>query len=153
MVQQAQVLKFDLEATFKIAEEVMDPAKAIEMSANLAIVGGAFGDLADPLKMMYDATNDVGALQESLKASVESLVTFDQKSQTFGIFGANLRKARDMSSALGMSLKDVSNLAVQAAQRTEAMSSLRASGMVFSEDEREFITNLAQMKNGKMANE
>ena len=150
MVQQAQVLKFDLEATFKIAEEVMDPAKAIEMSANLAIVGGAFGDLADPLKMMYDATNDVGALQESLKASVESLVTFDQKSQTFGIFGANLRKARDMSSALGMSLKDVSNLAVQAAQRTEAMSSLRASGMVFSEDEREFITNLAQMKNGKM---
>jgi hypothetical protein len=150
MVQQAQVLKFDLEATFKLADEVMDPAKAIEMSANLAIVGGAFGDLADPLKMMYDATNDVGALQESLKSSVESLVTFDQKSQTFGIFGANLRKARGMADALGMSLKDVSNLAVQAAQRTEAMSSLRASGMAFSDDEREFITNLAQMKNGKM---
>ena len=150
MVQQAQVLKFDLEKTFQIAEEVMDPAKAIEMSANLAIVGGAFGDLADPLKMMYDATNDVGALQESLKESVQSLVTFDQKSQTFGIFGANLRKARDMSKALNISLTDVSNMAVQAAQRTEAISSLRASGFAFSDDEREFITNLAQMKNGKM---
>lgn len=151
MIQKSQALKMNMDSVFKVAEDVMDPEKALSLSANLAVVGGAFGDLADPLRLLYDSTNNVGALQDAIVGSTEGLATFDRESGTFQITGENLRKARAQAQALNMDFKEYSNLAVQAAQRTSAFSDLAASGLSFKDDkDKEFLTNLAQMKDGKM---
>ena len=66
MSRQSKEFRINMSEAFKIAEKVMDPANAIDMVANLQVIGGAMGDFNDPLKLMYDATNNVEGLQDSL---------------------------------------------------------------------------------------
>jgi len=150
MVQKAQALRMDLNSAFNLAEKVMDPTNALSLAANLQVIGGALGDFNDPIKMMWMATNNVEGLQDALAQSAESLATFNSESGAFEVVGADLRRARAMADQLGMSLKDVTNLAVQSAQRTSAAADLMSSGIVMKEEDREFLTNIAQMKGGKM---
>lgn len=150
MVQKAQMLRMDLNNAFKIAEEVMDPTKALEMAANLQVIGGAVDAFNDPIRMMWMATNDAEGLQDALIKSAESLVSFNQESETFEIVGADLRRARAMADALGMEFKELTNLAVQSAQRTSAAADLMSTGLILDDEDREFLTNISQMKDGRM---
>lgn len=150
MVQKAQELRMSMETVLGIADKVMDPEKALEMSANLQVIGGSLGDFNDPIKMMYMATNDVEGLQDALAKSAESLVTFNQEQGRFQIFGGDLRRAKAMAAEMGISYKELSNIAIQSAQRTSAAADLMSSGLQMSDEDREFITNMAQMKDGKM---
>jgi hypothetical protein len=150
MVQRSIELKTNLSDIFNLADKVMDPTNAIELSANLQVIGGALGDFNDPIKMMYMATNDVEGLQEALIGSVEQLVQFNQETGRFEITGANLRRAKAMAEQLGMSYKDLANVAVNAAQRTSALGDMFSSGLIIDEGLKEFVANMAQMKNGQM---
>ena len=150
MIQKAQALRMDLSDAFNIAEKVMDPTNALSLAANLQVIGGALGDFNDPIKMMWMATNNVQGLQDALAETAESLVTFDQKSGAFEIVGADLRRARALSEQLGVSLKEVTNLAIQSAQRTSASVDLLSSGLKMNDEDREFLTNIAQMNKGRM---
>lgn len=152
MIQKAQSLKMNLNSAFTVAEEVMDPSKALEYAAQLQSIGGAFGAFNDPIKLMYDATNNVEDLQESIIGASESLATYNSEQGRFEVTGANLRRAREMAKYLGMDYKELTNLAVNAAQRTSAAADMMATGIVFkNEEDKEFLTNLAQMKDGKMS--
>lgn len=150
MVQKSVEFKTNLSDIFNLADKVMDPTNAIELSANLQVIGGALGDFNDPLKMMYMATNNVEGLQDALIGSVEQLVQFNNESGRFEITGANLRRAKAMAETLGMSYDDLANTAVNAAQRTSAFTEMLSSGMIMDEGLKEFVANMAQMKNGQM---
>jgi len=150
MVQKAQMLRMDLNNAFSIAESVMDPTKALELAANLQVIGGSIGAFNDPIRMMWMATNDIEGLQDALIGTAEGLATFNQESGSFEIVGADLRRAHAMAGALGMDLKELTNLAVQSAQRTSAAADLMSTGLILDEEDREFLTNISQMKGGRM---
>lgn len=150
MVQKAQMLRMDLNDSFKIAKDVMDPTRALEMAANLQVIGGAVDAFNDPIRMMWMATNDAEGLQDALIGSAESLVTFNQNSGAFEIVGADLRRARAMAGELGMDFDKLTNLAVQSAQRTSAAADLMLTGLQMSDEDRDFLTNIAQMDSGQM---
>lgn len=150
MVQRSIEFKTNLSDIFNLADKVMDPTNAIELSANLQVIGGALGDFNDPLKMMYMATNNVEGLQDALIGSVEQMVQFNEESGRFEITGANLRRAKAMAEALGMSYTDLATTAVNAAQRTSAYTDILSSGFIMDEGLKEFVANMAQMKNGQM---
>lgn len=152
MVQKSVALRMNMQSVFTIAEKVMDPEGALSMAANLQAIGGAFGTFVDPIKMMYDATNNVEDLQDSLIGAAESLATYNSEQGRFEVTGANLRRAKAMADALGMSVGEMSKLAVNAAQKTSAAMDMMANGLTFkNEEDKEFLTNLAQMKDGKMS--
>jgi hypothetical protein len=151
MVQRATEFKIKMSDVFTIAEKVMDPEGAIALSANLQVLGGAIGDFADPLKMMYDATNNVEGLQDALIGAAGSLATYNDSQGRFEITGVNLRRARAMAQELGMSLGDLTKGAVAAAERTSAATALMSNGLKLDEKQTEFITNLARMKDGVMS--
>jgi hypothetical protein len=151
MVQRATEFKIKMSDVFSIAEKVMDPDGAIALSANLQVLGGAIGDFGDPLKMMYDATNNVEGLQDALIGAAGSLATYNDSQGRFEITGVNLRRARAMAQELGMSLGDLTKGAVAAAERTSAATALMANGLKLDEKQTEFITNLARMKDGVMS--
>lgn len=150
MVQKAQELRMNMDTVLGIADKVMDPEKALEMSANLQVIGGALSDFNDPIRMMYMSTNDVEGLNDALAKSAESLVTFNQEQGRFQIFGGDLRRGKAMAEQMGISYKELSNIAIQSAQRTQAANDLMMTGLNMKEEDREFITNMAQMKDGKM---
>lgn len=150
MAQKAQQLRLDLTNVFNLAERVMDPTNALSLVSNLQVIGGGIGDFNDPFKLMYMATNDIEGFESALSKSVETLATFDNETKTFRILGSDLRRARAFSDALGMSLKDVTSLAIQSAQRTSATQDLLSRGFIYETGDVDFLTNLAQMKDGKM---
>jgi hypothetical protein len=150
MSQQAQALNFNMDNTLKIANDLFDPNKAIDMAANLSMIGGAIGDFGDPLRMIYDATNNVEGLQTSLINASKSLATFNSAQGRFEVTGANLRRAKAMADTFGISMSDLTNLAVKANVQFQAMSQIRSIFPEATKEQQEFIKNLSTMKDGKI---
>ena len=150
MVQKANEFRISMDSVYQVADKVFSPEGALELSANLSVLGGAMGDFADPIKLMYMATNNVEGLQDALIGAAGSLTTYNQEQGRFEITGVNLRKAKAMASELGISYQELAKGAIAASERTAAASALMTSGLVMEDKEREFLTNLSQMKDGKM---
>jgi hypothetical protein len=132
-----------------MAEKLYDPEGAISLAANLQVIGGAFGDLGDPIKLMYDATNNVESLQTSIIGAARSLATYNAEQGRFEVTGVNLRRAKAMSDALGISMGELTNMAVKGAAKFEAMSQLDIFPDI-TEEQKEFVSNLATMKDGRV---
>jgi hypothetical protein len=150
MVRKSTELRMSMDGVFKIADDVMDPDKAISLSANLSVLGGAMGSFGDPLKMMYDATNNVEGLQDALIGAAGSLATYNSEQGRFEITGVNLRRAKAMAGELGISYTELANGAIAAAERTSAATALMGRGLKLDDDQQRFLTNISQMKDGQM---
>ena len=153
MVTKAKEFRMEMQSTFTIADKVMDPDGAIDMAANLMAIGGAIGDLGDPLKMMYMATNNVEGIQDALIGASSSLATFNKEGGRFEVTGINLRKAKAMADAMGVSMGELTKGAIAAAERTSAATDMLANGLKLDKDQTDLITNLSKMKDGKMVME
>jgi hypothetical protein len=146
MVREAQSLKFNMSEIFTVAEKLYDPEGAISLSANLQVIGGAFGDLADPIKLMYDVTNDMEGLQTSILGAARSLATYNVEQGRFEVTGANLRRAKAMADAMGVSMKELTGAAVKGQVQMQALSEIQLFDL--TEDQQQFVSNLATMKGG-----
>ena len=77
MVRRSTEIRMELSNVFKVAENVFDPEGALDLSANLQVLGAAFGDFNDPLRLMYMATNEVEGLQGALEGVSKNLATYN----------------------------------------------------------------------------
>jgi hypothetical protein len=75
---------------------------------------------------------------------------FDQKSGTFVVQGANLRRAKQMADTFGISMGDLTSLAVKANVQFQAMSQIRSIFPEATKEQQEFMKNLSTMKDGKI---
>jgi hypothetical protein len=150
MSRKATEFRISMGEAFKIAENVMDPDKAIELSANLQVLGGAIGDFNDPLKLMYMATNNVEGLQDALIEAAGSLATYNSEQGRFEISGINLRRAREMAKTLGIDYKELTRTAIASQERLAASTALMGKGLNLKPEDQEFLTNLSRMEGGKM---
>jgi hypothetical protein len=151
MIQKSLEFRTNMNDVFKIADKVMSPDSAIELTANLQVLGGAIGDFNDPLKLMYMATNNVEGLQDALIGAAGGLATYNKEQGKFEVTGANLRRAKEMADKLGMSTGDLNKTAIAAQERILANNVLLAKGFDMNSKDREFLTNMSQMKDGKMS--
>ena len=143
MVRKSTEFRMSVESVFTVADKVFSPEGALEMAANLQVVGGAMGALNNPLEMMYMATNNVEGLQEAIFKSTESLATFNNETGRFEVVGVNLRKAKDMADATGISLAELTKGAIAGNERMQAMNDM--SGVNIPEETKEFLTNIATL--------
>lgn len=150
MVKKSIEFRMNMESVMSMVKEVWSPEGALDVVANLQMIGGAFGDLNDPIKLMYMATNNVEGLQDALIGASKTLVTFNQEQGKFEVTGANLRRAKEMADTLGISMDQLTSGAVAAMERVTAASDLMSTGLIMDDGDKEFLTNLAQMKDGKM---
>ena len=149
MVRTATRLRFSLESTFTVADKVFEPEGALDLAANLQVLGAAFGDFNDPLRLMYMATNEVEGLQQALAGVSQNLAVYNQETGNFEVTGTNLRMARDIAKQFGIDIKEVTNSAIAAQERAQA--ALALDGLNIDDDNKEFLTNLARMKDGEMS--
>jgi hypothetical protein len=150
MSKKAVEFRMSMEESFKIAEKVMNPENAIDMVANLQVLGGAIGDFNDPLKLMYMATNNVEGLQDALIGASSSLATYNQEQGRFEITGINLRRGKAMADAMGISYQELSKGAIAAAERSSAASAIMSRGLKLDDKQTEFLTNISRMQGGEM---
>jgi hypothetical protein len=150
MVQKSIEFKLSMDKVSKVAEDVMNPEGAIDMAAKLQMLGGAVGSLGDPIKMMYESTNNMEGLQDSIIDAAKGLATYNKEQGRFEITGINLRRGREMASALGMTMEELGKTAVAAQERVAASTALMSRGLTMTDKDREFITNLSRMQDGEM---
>ena len=150
MVQKSIEFKVSMENVSTIAEKVLNPEGAIDLAANLQVLGGAIGSFGDPIKMMYDATNNVEGLQDSLIGAAKGLATYNQQQGRFEITGINLRRAREMANTLGISMGDLTKTAIAAQERMAASTALMSRGLQMKDEDKDFLTNLSRMQDGEM---
>lgn len=150
MVQKSIEFRINMNSAATLADKVWDPEGALEFVSNMQVLGGAMGDFNDPIKMMYMATNDIEGLQDAIIGASKSLVTYNNEQGRFEVTGANLRRAKEMAKELGMSMGELTTTAVASMERTQAASDLMSRGLEMNEDDKEFLINMAQMKDGRM---
>jgi len=148
MVARAQALRIDMTQTTKIASELLNPDKAIELATEFQNLGGAIGDLGDPMKILYMAQNDMNGLQEAIVNAAKSSVMFNKTTGEFKISATEMYRLRAMAQALGVNFEELSNTATRAAKETEILSQIRFSGQ--DEETKQLIANLAEIKNGQV---
>jgi len=152
MAAQAQRLHFDMSQISKMATDLFDPEAAIDMAANFQIMGGAMGDLTDPFRLMYLATNDIGGLQDAIVGAAEASVMFNEETGEFDISSTELRRMKAMADQLGMSLEDFVTAAKKSKSHTMALKQMGGMELIdpkSGEDLKEFAANMAQMKGGR----
>ena len=143
MVARAQSLRMDFTKITGLAADLLSPEKAIDLAAEMQILGGAVGDLADPFKLMYMAENDMEGLQNAIIDTAKSAVMFNQDTGEFKITGVEMRRLRAQADALGMSYEDLANTAVKAAKEQKVMESLDFTGL--DKDTKQLVANLAEI--------
>ena len=150
MARKASEFRLSMDSVFKVADNVFDPEKAIDLSANLQVLGGAIGDFNDPLKLMYMATNNVEGLQDSIIGAAKSLAVYNQEQGRFEVTGINSRRAREMAKTLGIDYGELTKSAIAAQERISASTSLMSRGLQIDDKQKEFLTNISRMQGGEM---
>jgi len=152
MAAQAQRLGLSMQSVKGLMEKVLDPEGAIDLAANLQVIGGAVGDLADPFKLMYMASSDLEGLQDAMIKAGESAITFNEETGELGISPTEMRRMRAMADQLGIGYEEYVNSVKMAKQETLAMSQMNLAAFAGSKDAEElktFAASMASFEDGK----
>jgi hypothetical protein len=136
--------KLGVEMTFvgTMAEKLWDIEGAVDMSAQLQVLGGAWAQLADPFKLMYLATNDVAGLTEEVGKAAEASVTFNKATGEMSISSAKMRELREVAKITGLSLEEVAEAGKKARKFTEMKKQMN---FTIPDDLKEFMANTGEM--------
>jgi hypothetical protein len=151
MVAQSQRLGLSMEGVLAVSDKAFSPEGAIEMAAQLQMIGGATAELLDPFQLMYMAQNDVEALGESIVEMTESAVNFDAATGEFGLTPSDRMRLKKQAEALGLDYEELAETAIRNAKRTQALAQFDIGGNI---DERtaELISGMAEVgPGGKMS--
>ena len=150
MVAQAQALRIDMSKTVNFADGLLDPSKAIETAAGFQMLGGSVGALGDPFKLLNMAQTDMEGLQDSLVEMAAGAVSFNKESGEFDIPITQMYRLREAATLAGMNYQEFSEMAMNAAQRTEKIKLLDQFQTV-PEEQKELIASLGKIgSNGNL---
>ena len=144
MVAQAQSLRIDMAATKGFAEEMLDPSKAIETAAGFQMLGGEIGALGDPFKLLHMAQTDMAGLQDELVKMSAASISFNKETGEFDIPVTQMYRMREAAKLAGRSYEEFSQMAMNAAQRTEKIKLLDQFNTV-PEEQKELIASLGKI--------
>lgn len=150
MAAQASMLRFNMNETFRLADDVLDPDRAIEVASAFQRLGVSAGDLTDPFQLMNQAINDPSGLQTSLAEVSKQFTYFDEKTKTFKINPQGVLTLREMEKQTGVSAKEMSKMGLAAAELDARLSDISSAGLsIASEEDKQYLANIATMKDGK----
>jgi hypothetical protein len=150
MAAQASMLRFDMSNTFALAEKVITPDGAIEVASAFQRLGVASGNLVDPFRLMNLSLTDPSGLQDSLAEVSKQFTYFDEETKSFKINPQGVLTLREMENAAGLAQGSLSKMGLAAAELDERLSVINVAGLnIASEEDKQYLANIATMKDGK----
>lgn len=145
MAETATKLGVDMESVGAMSEKLFNIDGAVEMSAQLQVMGGAWAKMADPFKLMYMAREDPNALlQQTAEAAAES---FHYANGEFKISAMEIQKLRQIAKETG---QDYDTLAEAGKNAAKFAFVRKQVSYTFDKDTQAFIESTAVLdKNGK----
>jgi DNA-binding transcriptional regulator YiaG len=150
MVARGQSLGIEMGTVTSLADKFFDPEGAIDFAAQMQVIGGAVGDLQDPFKLMYMATNDLEGLQEAIADTAAQATYFDKEKNKFSISPESRRQLKAMAEQMGMSYQDLADTAVRSARRAEVFNQI-GDFSDMSETDKELVASMAKIGEGGVA--
>jgi len=147
MAAQAAGLRINMSETFEFAGKVFDPEGAIDMVATFQRLGVAAGDLADPFRLMYLASEDVEELQNQVVNMTEKFVQFDEKNGKFKVLPNAKRDLIELQKATGYQYDELVKMGEGAAKLQLLQKDFKVGG--FDKESQQFIANVAQYSKEK----
>ena len=142
MAAKAAMMRTDMTRIFTFAEKVFSPEGAINAVSAFQRLGVAVGDLADPFRLMYLASEDVEELQNQVVKMTSSMTYFDEKTKSFKVFPNAKRDLREIANETGIAYDELVKMSVSQQKLNMIAKDFRIQGI--DEESKMFITNLAQ---------
>jgi hypothetical protein len=151
MAVQAQKIGISIELAQKTAEKILEggPEAAIEMAAEMQMLGGSVGALADPFQLLNMAQNDIGGIQDALVNASAKAVDFNEKTGDFKIPAAEAQRMRLQAKALGLTYQELADASIKQRREQEIMSRIPLSAG-YSDEQKALISSMAELKDGKV---
>jgi len=147
MASQAAGLRINMNSVFDFAEKVFNPEGAIEMVSAFQRMGVAAGDLADPFRLMYLASEDTEELQNQVVKMTQKFTYFDEKTKEFKVFPNAKRDLRQISEATGIAYNDLIKMSEGTQKLNLISKDLKIAGV--DEETKQFVANVAQYNKQK----
>lgn len=148
MAAQASMMRFDVGQTLKLADDVLDPDRAIEVAGAFQRLGVAAGTLVDPFALMNASINDPSGLQDSLIDVSKQFTYFDDKTKSFKINPQGVLTLREMEKASGLALGSLSKMGLAASELDERLSQISPSIKFENEEDKQYLANIGAMSKG-----
>lgn len=148
MVAKAQSLKFDIQQAVNIADGILDggPERAVEMAAELAMLGGDIGELGDPFALMFNSLNDVGAIQDSLVDLASAAATINEETGQLEIPTYARERLRQQAKVMGVSFEQLTTAALNSKKQMMALDEIEFSGLAsMSDEDKQFISSISEI--------
>jgi hypothetical protein len=148
MAAQASMMRFDVGETLKLADDVLNPDRAIEVASAFQRLGVAAGTLVDPFALMNASINDPSGLQDSLIDVAKQFTYFDEKTRTFKINPQGVLTLKEMQQQTGVSAAEMTKLGLAAAELDERLSQISPSIEFKNEEDKQYLANIGAMTEG-----
>lgn len=147
MTKQSAKLKTDMNAILDLADKLDSPENAMELAANLQILGGSFAQLGDFNQLMYDAAVAPEDLAKNIAKAAASMGTFNKETGKLDISFAERLQLKEVSKDLGLGVEDLQKMATQAAKISDIKMSVSLRPL--TEDQYDVIAAMSEFKDGK----
>lgn len=146
MAAQAAILKTDMRVTLGLAEDALDPDRAIELASAFQRLGVSASDLTDPFQLMNKSLNDPEGLQNSIVNMSKQFAYFDEEAKQFKINPQGMLMLREIGKQANLDSKELSKMALNAADLDKKLSQISPGIKFAKEEDKMFLANLAKMR-------
>lgn len=140
MAIRAEKFKLSIDAATNMAEKLINPEGAINMAANLQVLGGKWAQLGDTFTLMYKARHDVNGLHKDIIEATKGTAQWDKELGQAVITGMEMHRLREVAKATGIDYKQLAESSREFAKQSQATKSLKFN---ISKKNKDFITSLA----------
>lgn len=144
-------LGVDMEFASGFADKLWDVEGAVEMSAQLQVMGGAWAQMADPFHLMYMARNDIAGLTEEIGNAASQSVTFNKRTGEFDMAAKEMHRLKIIAEQTGIAYEDLVTAGKNAKKFSMIKSQLKFSvgGGEDGKAMQEYLSNKAIFEDGK----
>ena len=143
MAMKATALKLDMQSVAQMADKVSSVEGATTAAANLSVLGGSFAGFSNPMSMLYEGLNDVGALTDRITNMFGDLAYFDKNTGEIDMSAFNKQRVKAAAQAAGMSSDALMDMIYTKARINQLEPEI--SGLNVSDEVKNLLKNSAQI--------
>lgn len=125
-----------------MADKLWDVEGAVDMSAQLQVMGGEWAKMADPFHLMYMARNDMEGLTEELGNAAAASAKFNSKTGQFDLGAQEMHRLKIIAEQTGVAYDDLVTAGKNVAKLNKIKGQVQFS---MTDEEKDFIANKATL--------
>ena len=107
MAQLVTKLGVDMNSVSGMADKLWNIEGAVEMSAQLNVMGGAWAAMSDPFHLMYMARNDMKGLTEEIANASQESISFNKATGEFDMTAEGMHRLKIIAEQTGVAYEDL----------------------------------------------